>query len=72
MMSRAHWRTVPTLAVFGAITITCLACWLLMRGATITVCHSQTKDLISHVRRADIVVAGIGKPARSSIARLRL
>ncbi|NJM90966.1 MAG: NAAT family transporter [Myxococcales bacterium] len=34
MMSRAHWRTVPTLAVFGAITITCLACWLLMRGAT--------------------------------------
>jgi methylenetetrahydrofolate dehydrogenase (NADP+)/methenyltetrahydrofolate cyclohydrolase len=35
---------------------------LLMRGATITVCHSQTKDLIGHVRRADIVVAGIGKP----------
>jgi methylenetetrahydrofolate dehydrogenase (NADP+) / methenyltetrahydrofolate cyclohydrolase len=35
---------------------------LLMRGATITICHSQTKDLIGHVRRADIVVAGIGKP----------
>jgi methylenetetrahydrofolate dehydrogenase (NADP+)/methenyltetrahydrofolate cyclohydrolase len=35
---------------------------LLMRGATITVCHSQTRDLIGHVRRADIVVAGIGKP----------
>jgi methylenetetrahydrofolate dehydrogenase (NADP+) / methenyltetrahydrofolate cyclohydrolase len=35
---------------------------LLMRGATITVCHSQTKDLIGHVKRADIVVAGIGKP----------
>jgi methylenetetrahydrofolate dehydrogenase (NADP+)/methenyltetrahydrofolate cyclohydrolase len=35
---------------------------LLMRGATITVCHSQTKDLIGHVKRADIVVAGVGKP----------
>jgi methylenetetrahydrofolate dehydrogenase (NADP+) / methenyltetrahydrofolate cyclohydrolase len=33
---------------------------LLMRAATI--CHSQTKDLIGHVRRADLVVAGIGKP----------
>jgi methylenetetrahydrofolate dehydrogenase (NADP+)/methenyltetrahydrofolate cyclohydrolase len=35
---------------------------LLMRGATVTICHSQTKDLISHVRRADLIVAGIGKP----------
>lgn len=32
-MSRAHWRLVPTLSVFAAITITCLACWLMMRGA---------------------------------------
>jgi methylenetetrahydrofolate dehydrogenase (NADP+) / methenyltetrahydrofolate cyclohydrolase len=35
---------------------------LLMRGATITVCHSQTKDLIGHIKRADLIVAGIGKP----------
>jgi methylenetetrahydrofolate dehydrogenase (NADP+) / methenyltetrahydrofolate cyclohydrolase len=35
---------------------------LLMRGATVTICHSQTKDLIGHVRRADLLVAGIGKP----------
>jgi methylenetetrahydrofolate dehydrogenase (NADP+)/methenyltetrahydrofolate cyclohydrolase len=35
---------------------------LLMRGATITICHSQTKDLVGHVKRADIVVAGVGKP----------
>jgi methylenetetrahydrofolate dehydrogenase (NADP+) / methenyltetrahydrofolate cyclohydrolase len=35
---------------------------LLMRGATVTICHSQTKDLIGHVRRADLIVAGIGKP----------
>jgi methylenetetrahydrofolate dehydrogenase (NADP+) / methenyltetrahydrofolate cyclohydrolase len=35
---------------------------LLMRSATVTICHSQTRDLIGHVRRADLVVAGIGKP----------
>ena len=35
---------------------------LLMKGATVTICHSKTKDLIGHVRRADLVVAGIGKP----------
>jgi multiple antibiotic resistance protein len=33
-MSRAHWRLVPTLSVFGAITVTCLVCWLFMRGAS--------------------------------------
>ena len=30
--------------------------------ATVTVCHSRTRDLASHVRRADIIVAAIGKP----------
>lgn len=35
---------------------------LLMRGATVTICHSQTKDLEGHVRRADLVVAGVGRP----------
>jgi methylenetetrahydrofolate dehydrogenase (NADP+) / methenyltetrahydrofolate cyclohydrolase len=29
---------------------------------TITVCHSRTKDLAVHTRRADIVIAAIGKP----------
>lgn len=29
--------------------------------ATVTTCHSRTKDLAAHVRRADIVVAAIGK-----------
>jgi len=32
-MSRAHWRPFPTLAVFIAITVTCIAAWLLMRSA---------------------------------------
>jgi methylenetetrahydrofolate dehydrogenase (NADP+) / methenyltetrahydrofolate cyclohydrolase len=35
---------------------------LLMRGATVTICHSQTKDLLGHIKRADLLVAGIGKP----------
>jgi methylenetetrahydrofolate dehydrogenase (NADP+) / methenyltetrahydrofolate cyclohydrolase len=35
---------------------------LLMKGATVTICHSRTKDLPGHVRRADLIVAGIGKP----------
>ncbi|PKO23420.1 MAG: bifunctional methylenetetrahydrofolate dehydrogenase/methenyltetrahydrofolate cyclohydrolase FolD [Chloroflexi bacterium HGW-Chloroflexi-1] len=30
--------------------------------ATVTVCHSRTRDLPDKVRRADIVVAAIGKP----------
>lgn len=31
-------------------------------NATVTVCHSKTKDLASVCRRADILVAAIGKP----------
>lgn len=33
LMSRAAWQPIPTAAVFGAITITCIATWLLMRYA---------------------------------------
>jgi len=35
---------------------------LLARNATVTVCHSRTKDLASITREADILVAAIGKP----------
>ena len=31
------------------------------RNATVTVCHTGTKDLAEHVRRADIVIAAVGK-----------
>ncbi|MEM7571560.1 MAG: bifunctional methylenetetrahydrofolate dehydrogenase/methenyltetrahydrofolate cyclohydrolase FolD [Bacteroidota bacterium] len=31
-------------------------------NATVTVCHSRTKDLEAHTRRADILVAAIGRP----------
>ena len=30
--------------------------------ATVTVCHSRTKDMASHTRNADIVIAAVGKP----------
>ena len=36
---------------------------LLQRAdATVTVCHSRTRGLAEHLRRADLVVAAIGKP----------
>lgn len=35
----------------------------LHRNATITVCHSKTKNLSDYTNRADILVAAIGKPA---------
>jgi len=31
-------------------------------NATVTVCHSRTRDLAAHTRRADILVAATGKP----------
>jgi len=31
-------------------------------SATTTICHSRTKDLEGHVRRADIVIAAVGRP----------
>jgi methylenetetrahydrofolate dehydrogenase (NADP+)/methenyltetrahydrofolate cyclohydrolase len=39
-----------------------MAMLLINAGATVTVCHSKTRDLSAHTRRADILVAAIGKP----------
>lgn len=39
-----------------------MALLLLQENATVTICHSRTKDLAAHTRRADILVAAIGKP----------
>jgi methylenetetrahydrofolate dehydrogenase (NADP+)/methenyltetrahydrofolate cyclohydrolase len=39
-----------------------MALELLMRSATVTVCHSRTKDLPACVGAADLLVAAIGKP----------
>lgn len=39
-----------------------LALLFLHRGATVTVCHSQTRELSSYTLRADILVSAVGKP----------
>ncbi len=40
-----------------------LALLLMHENATVTICHSRTKDLPSVVSEAEIVVAAMGKPA---------
>jgi len=39
-----------------------LAFMLLQKDATVTICHSKTKDLKSHLADADIIIAAAGKP----------
>lgn len=39
-----------------------IAMMLLNRNATVTICHSHTKDLAGHCRRADLLVSAVGKP----------
>ncbi|KFO68333.1 5,10-methylene-tetrahydrofolate cyclohydrolase [Smithella sp. SCADC] len=39
-----------------------IALLLLAQHATVTICHSRTKDLPSVTRRADVLIAAIGKP----------
>ncbi len=39
-----------------------VAMLLLQANATVTVCHSKTRDLAAEIRRADIVVAAVGVP----------
>jgi methylenetetrahydrofolate dehydrogenase (NADP+)/methenyltetrahydrofolate cyclohydrolase len=38
-----------------------VALMLMARGATVTICHSRTRDLAAHTRRADILVAAAGR-----------
>jgi methylenetetrahydrofolate dehydrogenase (NADP+)/methenyltetrahydrofolate cyclohydrolase len=39
-----------------------LALLLTEQMATVTLCHIETRDVIAHTRRADIVVVAVGKP----------
>lgn len=39
--------------------------------ATVTVCHSRTRDLVEHTRRADILVAAMGQPEFVTGAMIR-
>jgi methylenetetrahydrofolate dehydrogenase (NADP+)/methenyltetrahydrofolate cyclohydrolase len=40
-----------------------MALMLLQENATVTICHSATSNLVEECRRADILVAAMGKPA---------
>ena len=39
-----------------------LADMMMAAGATVTQCHSHTKDLFKHTRPADILISAVGKP----------
>ena len=39
-----------------------VAMLLLNENCTVTLCHSRTADLTAHTRRADILIAAVGKP----------
>lgn len=39
-----------------------MAMMLLQANATVTICHSRTEDLASHVQQADLVVGAVGQP----------
>jgi len=39
-----------------------MALMLLNRNATVTICHSKTRDLPGVIREADIVIGAVGKP----------
>jgi len=44
---------------------------LLQANATVTVCHSRTKDLAAHTREADILVVGVGRAAVIGVEHVR-
>ncbi len=56
-------RGIDTVVV-GASTIVGkpVAQLLLAAGATVTICHIDTKDLLAHTTKADLVVVAVGRP----------
>jgi methylenetetrahydrofolate dehydrogenase (NADP+)/methenyltetrahydrofolate cyclohydrolase len=48
-----------------------LAFILAREDATVTLCHSKTRDLAEKVRRADVVVVAAGKPGLVTGAMLK-
>lgn len=48
-----------------------MALMLLAADATVTVCHSATRDLAGIVRSADIVVAAVGRPSTVTAAMVK-
>jgi methylenetetrahydrofolate dehydrogenase (NADP+)/methenyltetrahydrofolate cyclohydrolase len=48
-----------------------MAAMLLARSATVTICHSRTRDLESVAREGDILIAAIGRPLFVGAAMIR-
>jgi methylenetetrahydrofolate dehydrogenase (NADP+)/methenyltetrahydrofolate cyclohydrolase len=48
-----------------------MALLLLEKDATVTICHSRTPDLGEHTRRADVVVAAVGRANTVSAAMVK-
>ena len=48
-----------------------MALMLLHENATVTICHSRTRDLPDHCRQADILVAAIGRPGLITEAHIK-
>ena len=57
-MDGSHAVVVGRSAIVGKP----MALMLMARGATVTICHSRTRGLADHARRADILVAAVGRP----------
>ena len=67
MKIRLFVLVLAALPIVGRPTATLL----LHRSATVTVCHSRTRDLTSHTRRADVLVAALGKPGFVTAAMVK-
>ena len=48
-----------------------MALMLINAGATVTVCHSKTRDLAAVTRQADLLVAAVGKPRMITAAMVK-
>ena len=48
-----------------------MALLLLQRDATVTICHSQTRELPAITREADVLVAALGRPRAIGAAMVR-
>jgi methylenetetrahydrofolate dehydrogenase (NADP+) / methenyltetrahydrofolate cyclohydrolase len=48
-----------------------VALLLLQRHATVTICHSRTRDLAAEVERADVLVAAVGRPGVVTAAMVK-
>ncbi|MDO5094015.1 MAG: bifunctional methylenetetrahydrofolate dehydrogenase/methenyltetrahydrofolate cyclohydrolase [Propionibacteriaceae bacterium] len=68
------WRGAEVCVVGRGVTVGRPLGLILTRrseNATVTLCHTGTRDLAGHIRRADIVVAAAGVPGMVTAAMIR-